>query len=828
MPRLVIDNLEIEVPAGTKVIEAAERLGIMIPRFCYHHALGAVGACRMCAVKFLQGPFKGVQMSCMVDALDGMVVSTTDEEATAFRKQVIEWLMLNHPHDCPVCDEGGQCLLQDETVSGGHGIRRALGPKRTYRDQYLGVFISHEMNRCIHCYRCVRYYQEFTGYRDLGAMQIGDRVYFGRFRDGPLESPFAGNLVDLCPTGVYTDKPSRYRVRRWDLQRSPSLCIHCSLGCNTIANARYREMMRIEARFNEVVNGHFICDRGRYGFQYANHPERPRKAKINGAEVPMPEAVRAASEGLAGITRDFGSGAVAVLGSTRNSIETQAAIERISKMNDWHAPNYFVNPILEAKVKRAVSRLDEPLAVSMRGIENADFILAIGVDPVNEAPMLALAMRQAHRKEAEVVVVDPRPIFLPFPCEHIPMLPGEFAPFLDALALAVSGAVPGGAAGSESTRDEKEAGGSPGFRDRIASVARKIGKSRNPVIVCGSDICPEETPDASAGLATVLHGRKDRAGLFYVLPGPNAFASVLWDRSSEWSFLDTVSGMEEGAVRALLVVEADPLRDFPDHRRLEAALGKLDLLIVLDYLPSETVKRAHIFIPSTALFESGSSFVNQEGRLQYAEPVHGGGVPILQVSGGSHPPRVFDSAVPGGDPEPSRQILQAIAGGEAVPEGRGLADNPLRGIADLSAAFEKLRDTGYPAGNIRVLSSGPPVRIVYRGGEAAGDPQSGNALELILADCIFGSEELSAYSGILSRVEPEPHAVMHAEDAAGAGLSAGDTIRISFEGGSIEIRLEVSTKMARGALILPRRERVARQVMKGFSAKVPLDRIERI
>lgn len=828
MPRLVIDNLEIEVPAGTKVIEAAEKLGIMIPRFCYHHALGAVGACRMCAVKFLQGPFKGVQMSCMADALDGMVVSTTDEEAVAFRKQVIEWLMLNHPHDCPVCDEGGQCLLQDETVSGGHGIRRTLGPKRTYRDQYLGVFIAHEMNRCIHCYRCVRYYQEFTGYRDLGAMQIGDRVYFGRFRDGPLESPFAGNLVDLCPTGVYTDKPSRYRVRRWDLQRSPSLCIHCSLGCNTIANARYREIMRIEARFNEVVNGHFICDRGRYGFQYANHPERPRKAKINGAEAPMPEAVRAASEGLAGITRDFGSGAVAVLGSTRNSLETQAAIERMAKMNDWHAPNYFVDPIFEAKVKRAVSRLDEPLAVSMRGIENADFILAIGVDPVNEAPMLALAMRQAHRKEAEVVVVDPRPIFLPLPCEHISMLPGEFAPFLDALALAVSGAVPGGAAGSESTRDGKEAGGSSGFRDRVASVARKIGKSRYPVIVCGSDICPEETPDASAGLATVLHDRKDRAGLFYVLPGPNAFASVLWDRSSEWSFLDTVSGMEEGAVRALLVVEADPLRDFTDHRRLEAALDKLDLLIVLDYLPSETVKRAHIFIPSTALFESGSSFVNQEGRLQYAEPVHRGGVPILQVSGGSHPPRVFDSAVPGGDPEPARQILRAIAGGEAVPEDRGLADNPLWGIADLSAAFEKLRDTGYPAGNIRVLSSGPPGRIESRGGEAAGGPQSGNALELILADCIFGSEELSAYSGILSRVEPEPHAVMHAEDAAGAGLSAGDTIRISFDGGSIEIRLEVSTKMARGALILPRWERVARQVMKGFSEKVPLDRIERI
>jgi NADH-quinone oxidoreductase subunit G len=210
MPKLIIDQREIEVPPGTKVIEAAERLGIMIPRFCYHPALGSFGACRMCAVKFEAGPVKGVEMSCMVEAHDGMVVSTTDPEAVQFRKYIIEWLMLNHPHDCPVCDEGGHCLLQDETVSGGHGLRRYLGKKRTFSDQYLGEFVQHEMNRCIHCWRCRNFYQDFAGYRDLGAMQIGNRMYFGRYQDGALESPFAGNIIDICPTGVYTDKPARY------------------------------------------------------------------------------------------------------------------------------------------------------------------------------------------------------------------------------------------------------------------------------------------------------------------------------------------------------------------------------------------------------------------------------------------------------------------------------------------------------------------------------------------------------------------------------------------------------------------------------------------
>ena len=271
MPKLTIDGHEIDAPKGMKVIEAAERLGIIIPRFCYHPALGSVGACRVCAVK-CDGPVKGIQMSCMTEVRDGLVVSTMDEEAVDFRKQVMEWLMINHPHDCPVCDEGGHCLLQTLTVAGGHGIRRYQGKKRTYRDQYLGVFVQHEMNRCIHCYRCWRFYQGFTGYRDLGCLQIAHHTYFGRFSDGPLESPFSGNLIDLCPTGVYTDKPSRFTGRRWDFERSPSLCIHCSLGCNTVSSARYREIVRQEARFHKAVNGFFICDRGRYGFFYESAP----------------------------------------------------------------------------------------------------------------------------------------------------------------------------------------------------------------------------------------------------------------------------------------------------------------------------------------------------------------------------------------------------------------------------------------------------------------------------------------------------------------------------------------------------------------------------
>ncbi len=223
----------------------------------------------------------------MLPAQDGMVVSTTDEEALAMRRAVIEWLMINHPHDCPVCDEGGECQLQDYTIAGGHGIRRYDGRKRTHVNQYLGEQIEHEMNRCIQCYRCVRFYQEYAGGTDFGVMGRAGSVYFGRQQDGQLESPFSGNLVDICPTGVFTDKTARFRARYWDYDMAPSICPHCSLGCSTVPMARYRELLKVTARRNDAVNGWFICDRGRFSNSAVNAPDRPRQALVDGKAVSM-------------------------------------------------------------------------------------------------------------------------------------------------------------------------------------------------------------------------------------------------------------------------------------------------------------------------------------------------------------------------------------------------------------------------------------------------------------------------------------------------------------------------------------------------------------
>ena len=834
MPKLKIDGLEIEVEQGTKVIEAAARLGIIIPRFCFHPGLGSVGACRVCAVKFLEGPVKGVQMSCMVDACDGMAVSTTDEEAVDFRKHVIEWLMMNHPHDCPVCDEGGHCLLQDLTVAGGHGIRRYLGKKRTYTDQYLGVFIQHEMNRCIQCWRCRRFYQEFAGYRDLGALQIAHHIYFGRARDGQLENPFSGNIIDICPTGVYTDKPSRFSGRRWDFERGPSLCIHCSLGCNVITSARYREMVRLEARFSESVNGHFICDRGRYGFSYTNHQERPRRARIGTDEVPLNKAIQMAAEKISHISQRNGSKAIACLGSIRSCLENQAILMKLCRAHEWNDPAYFETPAMANKVKRAVSRLDEELAVSMREMEKADFIIAVGVDPVNEAPMLALAMRQAFRNEATIAVIDPRPVFLPFEFEHLPVAPDDLELCLSAL---IKGAVDRSAAekmGEEALRFYEAVPAEypdAALKDRMAKITQKLRQSRYPVIACGSGVVRETTPDVAADNFLLLHAAKDRAGLFYVMPGANAFGAALLSPDSG-SLMNVIESIEKGSVKALILVETDPFWSFPDEARLKQAVEKLELFLVMDYLPSPAARLAHFFFPTRTLFEMETSFVNQEGRVQFATPAYRGGIPISQISAGEHPPRVFRREIPGGEPEPAWEILAKLANAISLPgrEMLPLSRRELwRWIVKEYPAFSKVQIADEPPEGVRVnpgLSREKPFSSNGRI-RSGKEGQTDGRLELLAVDWTFGTEELSAYSKFIRQVEKEPCLFMNSKDASRMGLKDGERITLHLDSGRLEAELRAVDNMAPGVIMMPQHRQLAWQKMERWPVKVALDQISK-
>ena len=834
MPKIIIDDREIEVPEGTKVIAAAEQLGIMIPRFCYHPALGSVGACRVCAVKFLEGPFKGVQMSCMINAKDGMIVSTTDEEAVEFRKYVIEWLMLNHPHDCPVCDEGGHCLLQDMTISGGHGMRRYMGLKRTYRDQYLGPLIQHEMNRCIHCYRCSRFYQEFAGYFDLGVMQSANRTYFGRFKEGILESPFTGNLSDICPTGVYTDRPSRFFGRRWDYERSPSLCINCSLGCHTTASARYREVVRQEARYSEVVNGYFICDRGRYGFHYARNETRPRQCLIDGREVLCEEAIRTAREKLAELVNSVGPDGVACLGSGRSTLETQAMLERLCQKKGWQGPSYFMEESLAEKVKTAGSRLEPELAVSLRDLEGADFILAVGADPINEAPMLALAMRQAQRHGGKIAVIDPRAIFLPFDFTHLPVRLDEINLYLGALVKAAVDSELIADAGKGAAEFYQEAPTleivAEPLKEKAFALAKELRAGRRVVIVCGTQIVRESTPALAADQAQLLRAANKQAGLFYLLPQANSFGASVLARE-EVSFLEIVEGMENGKVKGLILVENDPFYNFHHNRRLELAIEKLDLLVVLDYLESAAIQKANVFLPTSTFYEAGGMFINQEGRVQAAPKDYLGGISIAQVGGGDHPPRVYGSEIPGGEVRAAVQFLEQIADGGSLEDEDTTRKRLLGWLADNVPALANLPPFDELAGEgmrISAADAGPPHFSVNWQEEKNKGKVPEDSLEVILTDWTFGTEELSSFSPPLRRLEKSPYASMHTDDAAILGLGRGDKIKIELDGGDVEVDVCVQKNMASGVIILPRHRLLEWQKIKSLPKFLSYEDVKKV
>jgi NADH-quinone oxidoreductase subunit G len=813
MPKLIIDNRSIEVAPGTKVIDAAEQLGIMIPRFCYHRALGAVGACRVCAVKFIKGPVKGIQMSCMIDAHDGMVVSTTDAEAVDFRRHVIEWLMLHHPHDCPVCDEGGHCLLQDMTVAGGHGRRRYLGPKRTYPDQYLGPLLQHEMNRCIQCYRCSRYYREFTGYRDLGVMRIASRVYFGRQREGTLESPFAGNLADICPTGVFTDKPSRFFGRRWDYERTPGLCIACSLGCRTVVSVRNREVVRQQAHFSSAVNGYFICDRGRHAYVYASDAERPRRALLDGSPTNAENALGEASRRLRQIEQQNGPAAVALWGSARSSLETLGAACRLAQSRNWRPPALFQTAAQSDGVRAALADRRAELVISMQQVEAADVILTVGADPLNEAPMLVLAMRQAARNGARVFCLDPRPVSLPFDFRHLAVRSSDLSGCVQHL---VQNSRP--AAGADRPQDL------PGpIAAALEELVLDLKEAGRPVLIHGTDIINAETIGGFRSLAQKLKDNGAESGLFALLPEANAFGAgmlseVLAPGASGGDQL--LADIESGRVRALLLVENNPFWSYPDRSRLQDALARLDLLVVMDYLPTQAVERAHVFLPTATIYESGGIFVNQEGRAQAAKPAYRGGRPITQTGGGGHPPRRYDEGLPGSEPASAWHWLSMLAADE-----RSADEDDLRSVQHWLA--ERIPQLEFSAGGEPWPPEGVRLETVLIAGTAGvhggtrtewepGPDRPPDALELLAVEQVFGTEELSCRSPQLQALEAEPVVWVSASDAPRLQLAGGETANIETGIGMIAATVSVSERTAAGSIILPRHRRLMWQRMNGY------------
>ncbi len=616
MPKVTIDNKTYDVGESRNLLEAILDNKLELPYFCWHPELGSVGSCRLCAVKQYrdEDDQKGrLVTSCMMPATDGARISIADPEAAEFRRSVIEWLMINHPHDCPVCDEGGECHLQDMTVMTGHAHRRYRGRKRTFTNQNLGPFIHHEMNRCIQCYRCVRFYREYAGGEDLGAFASKNHVYFGRFEEGALELPFAGNLVEVCPTGVFTDKTlHRHFTRKWDLQSAPSICTHCGLGCNTLPASRYGTLRRVTSRYNSEVNGYWLCDRGRFGYEYVNGDDRllaPASAADDGA----PDSWETSIDAIAGILSEARSnGTLAAVGSPRASLEANFVLREMVGAERF-------NSGLADEERRIVTRFLEFLestsarCASLRDANSVDAALVLGADVTSEAPLLDLALTQACRNAACRLTLTSlrRGRLSKFAADDLRLDPDQAARF----GAAVVATLRGSPEPPEALRDSLP----PGTHDRVRDTAAALSAAQRPLVIAGTSARHRGVLEAAIQVAQALvstSGGSIEPLVSLALPEPNTLGVTMLDAGEGPSLEDLLSAIESGKVSTLIVCENDLFRRSNDPERLANALAKLETLIVLDQIETATVERADRTLPVAAATESSGTFVSSEGRAQ--------------------------------------------------------------------------------------------------------------------------------------------------------------------------------------------------------------------
>ena len=623
MPKIRIDDREYEVPEGANLLESCLSAGLDLPYFCWHPAMGSVGACRQCAVVQYQdeNDTRGrIVMGCMTPVTEGAIFSLSGDRASGFRKAIVESLMLNHPHDCAVCAEGGECHLQDMTVMTGHRDRRYRGRKNTHRNQYLGPLVHHEMNRCITCYRCTRYYRDYAGGTDLAALAAHDHVYFGRQAEGTLESEFAGNLVEVCPTGVFTDKTLvGHYTRKWDLQSAPSVCAGCAVGCNTLAGERYGKLKRVHNRFNAAVNGYFLCDRGRFGSGYVNNAERipypaerAEDGRFNAIDTDAADRLLAAK--VAGKR-------VAGIGSPRSSVEANFLLRSLVGEENF-CPGFSAQE--QSLVHRAAELLKSTSArvPELAEIEAADAVLVLGDDVTHTAPRLALALRQSVRNKAFELAADLRllpwqdaairnlaqdrrsPLVSVTPgstrlddvaerCLHL--APGEIADFAFDVAAALRG-------------DSAVSG-------EAQAVAALLGAAKRPLIIAGTSLCEAAILDAGAAVAAELAQGEGSAMLSLVVAEANSLGQALLAGGEAPDLSVLTARAEAGEIDTLIVLENDLYRRAP-ATEVDRLLDAVADCVVLDALETATCERADLVLPAASVIESEGTFVSMEGRAQ--------------------------------------------------------------------------------------------------------------------------------------------------------------------------------------------------------------------
>ena len=682
MVEIELDGKKVEVPAGSMVMHAAEKAGTYIPHFCYHKKLSIAANCRMCLVEVEKAPKP--MPACATPVTQGMIVRTKSDKAIKAQQSVMEFLLINHPLDCPICDQGGECQLQDLAVGYGGSGSRYEEEKRVVFHKDVGPLISmEEMSRCIHCTRCVRFGQEIAGVMELGMSHRGEHAEIETFVGQSVDSELSGNMIDICPVGALTSKPFRYQARTWELSRRKSVSPHDSTGANLIVQVKANKVMRVVPLENEAVNECWIADRDRYSYEALNGPERLTQPMLKqGGEwiaVDWQTALEYVANGLKQIRTEHGAQAIGVLASPHATVEELALAGAL--VRGLGSDN------IDSRLRAADFSNAAPagsarwLGMPVAALSNLQRVLVVGSNLRKDHPLFAQRIRQAQRHGATVMALNDQVPEWAMPVRHTLESPApQWVQALAAVTVAVA---------------EQQQVTPPAEASQLASVsaeqkqvaqemARALLSGERKAILLGNAAAHHERASSLLALAQWL-GAQTGATVGYLTEAANTVGAQLVGAVPQAGGLNA-GDMLAGRAKALLLLNVEPGLDTAGGAGGALAFPKADMVVTLSPFRCNT-DISDVLLPLAPFTETSGSFVNAEGRLQ---SFHAVVKPLGETRPGWKILRVLGNllGLPGFAQDSSQAVLEAalpgVASGQCVDAAR--LNNTTAATIDLTPA----------------------------------------------------------------------------------------------------------------------------------------------
>ncbi len=753
MVELTIDGKQVEVPEGSMVMHAAHKLGVYVPHFCYHKKLSIAANCRMCLVEVEKAP-KAVP-ACATPATNGMVVHTCSERAVSAQKSVMEFLLINHPLDCPICDQGGECQLQDLAVGYGNSSSRYAEEKRVVFHKDLGPLVSaEEMSRCIHCTRCVRFGQEIAGQMELGMLNRGEHSEITTFVGKAVESELSGNMIDLCPVGALTSKPFRYQARTWELARRRSVSPHDSMGANLVVQVKLDRVLRVVPFENEAINECWISDRDRFSYEGLYAEDRLSSPMIKGEdgqwrEASWQDALKAVALGLNKVLETSGASQIGAITTEYATLEEMSLLSRLTRA--------LGSENIDARLRQSDAGLDAALGgvpwlgMAIADLDTRDRVLVVGSFLRKDHPLMAQRLRQAAKRGTQVCSIDiaaddplikltARSVVAPNAVAH------ELAQVAVALAQLKGVETPATLSGLQAGPEAQR-------------IAQSLSSAQQGAVLLGNsavNAADAAQIAANAQLVAQLSG----ATLGFLTQGANTVGAYLAG-AVPGKGGKTASAMFAQPLKSYIVLHAEPLLDTDNGAQALSALKSAQFNVALTPFADGAKDWAHVMLPVAPFTETAGTFVNAQGLAQSFK----------------------GTAQPFGQSRPAWKVLRVM--GNVLH---------LAGFDDESS--ESVRDA--------VLSSGIESRLSnsIHAQPAAAAPQAVQGLQRVTDVPIYRTDALVRRSAPLQATQASraPVARMSAATLQQLGLSSGQQVRVKSAQGVVQLVAEQDDHLPAGTV----------------------------